>query len=58
MDDVVAVEDALEQVAQPIGVLRPHDEIDLGHPPQQCLALLLWVRVEVSVRVLLGLRLG
>ena len=45
--DLAAVEDALEQVAQAVGILRAHDKVDLGHAPQQRLALLLWVGAEV-----------
>ena len=38
---LVAVEDALEQVSQTVGVLRAHDHVDLGDTAQQSLTLLL-----------------
>mmetsp|Transcript_48391 Transcript_48391/g.104867 ORF Transcript_48391/g.104867 Transcript_48391/m.104867 type:complete len:210 (+) Transcript_48391:936-1565(+) len=39
--NLVAVEDALKKVADPVGVLRPHHKVDLGHATQQGFALLL-----------------
>ena len=40
-DDLVALEDALEQILETVGVLRPHDEIDLGDATEERLAFLL-----------------
>ena len=39
--DLVAVEDALEKVTQPIGILWSHHQIYLGHTSKELLALLL-----------------
>lgn len=38
---LISVHDVLQQVSQPVGVLRTHDEIDLRDPPEKLLALLL-----------------
>ena len=39
-DDLIAIGDGLQQLADPVGELRTHDDVELGEPSGEDLSLL------------------